>query len=556
MDLRLPGRDGTATLLEIRKVFADARVVMLTTSESDGDIQRAMRARAAAYILKSMPKEEILSIIRSVHKRGRFVPTQVAALIAMLVVAFAGSSMSAQLTAAPLSSTQGAAPRVQAAGNGTGYTLRVTTREVVVEVVARGHNNHPISDLKQADFQVFDGGRKSRDTLRTISGFRTIDPASESFDRDEGSRNVLLPLGGRCEIRTTVHYEIAFHPGKWVSGYHSIVVTTTRHHVTLSYRAQYYVGVSDAEAHPARREAKGFDAELQSAACYRSSVPSSLSLSAREADALDSSELRYVLKLLPGSPDFAGVDDASHRVQLEYGVCTFNRAGRVIGYWHFSEDRLLDRAELDKVLNDGWSESVEVPLTGHPSLARFVVLERKSGNLGSVDLSTDSQRPLHESGRGVGKKTLGSAVPGQGALCGDVYELPTTTKFLPADFQVLNAVGAVYTDSLDVPEQILGQGIPGSTPRSEWFGIDYFGEFWISKPGKYLFVLDADDGADLYIDDHQLIGNDGIHPPQTVSKSIRLEAGRHTLHLPYFQGTYIRQSHPQNPTARRKLEGL
>jgi DNA-binding NarL/FixJ family response regulator len=82
MDLRLPGRDGTATLLEIRKVFADARVVMLTTSESDGDIQRAMRARAAAYILKSMPKEEILSIIRSVHKRGRFVPTQVAALIA------------------------------------------------------------------------------------------------------------------------------------------------------------------------------------------------------------------------------------------------------------------------------------------------------------------------------------------------------------------------------------------------------------------------------------------------------------------------------------------
>jgi DNA-binding NarL/FixJ family response regulator len=82
MDLRMPGMDGIATLIEIRKVFPEARVVMLTTSESDGDIQRAMRAGAGAYILKSMPKEEILSVLRSVHQRGRFMPTQVAALIA------------------------------------------------------------------------------------------------------------------------------------------------------------------------------------------------------------------------------------------------------------------------------------------------------------------------------------------------------------------------------------------------------------------------------------------------------------------------------------------
>jgi DNA-binding NarL/FixJ family response regulator len=74
--------DGTTTLMEIRREFPDARVIMLTTSESDGDIQRAMRAGAAAYILKSMPKEEILNVMRSVHQRGRFMPTQVAALLA------------------------------------------------------------------------------------------------------------------------------------------------------------------------------------------------------------------------------------------------------------------------------------------------------------------------------------------------------------------------------------------------------------------------------------------------------------------------------------------
>jgi DNA-binding NarL/FixJ family response regulator len=55
---------------------------MLTTSDSDGDIQRAMRSGAAAYVLKSMPKQEILEVMRSVHRHGHFMPTQVAARIA------------------------------------------------------------------------------------------------------------------------------------------------------------------------------------------------------------------------------------------------------------------------------------------------------------------------------------------------------------------------------------------------------------------------------------------------------------------------------------------
>ena len=82
MDLRLPRVDGTAALIAIRKDFPDARVIMLTTSDSDGDIRRALQAGAAAYILKSMPKDEILGVIRSVSERGRCIPPQVAARIA------------------------------------------------------------------------------------------------------------------------------------------------------------------------------------------------------------------------------------------------------------------------------------------------------------------------------------------------------------------------------------------------------------------------------------------------------------------------------------------
>jgi DNA-binding NarL/FixJ family response regulator len=82
MDVRLPGTNGTDTLISIRGEYPDAHVVMLTTSDSDGDIQRALRAGASGYLLKSMPKNELLSVIRSVHAGRRHVPPEVAARIA------------------------------------------------------------------------------------------------------------------------------------------------------------------------------------------------------------------------------------------------------------------------------------------------------------------------------------------------------------------------------------------------------------------------------------------------------------------------------------------
>lgn len=82
MDLRLPGTNGTDSLISIRGEFPNARVIMLTTSDSDGEIQRAMKAGASAYILKSVPKNELLGAIRSVHAGRRHVPPEVAARLA------------------------------------------------------------------------------------------------------------------------------------------------------------------------------------------------------------------------------------------------------------------------------------------------------------------------------------------------------------------------------------------------------------------------------------------------------------------------------------------
>lgn len=82
MDLRLPGTNGTDTLIAIRGEFPDARIIMLSMSDGDGEIQRAMRAGACAYLLKSMPNDQILAVIRSVHAGRKHVPTEVAVRLA------------------------------------------------------------------------------------------------------------------------------------------------------------------------------------------------------------------------------------------------------------------------------------------------------------------------------------------------------------------------------------------------------------------------------------------------------------------------------------------
>jgi DNA-binding NarL/FixJ family response regulator len=82
MDLRLPGADGTDALIAIRGEFSRARIIILSTADTDGEIKRAMRAGACAYLFKSTPKDEMLRVIRSVHAGKRHVPPEVASCLA------------------------------------------------------------------------------------------------------------------------------------------------------------------------------------------------------------------------------------------------------------------------------------------------------------------------------------------------------------------------------------------------------------------------------------------------------------------------------------------
>lgn len=73
MDIRLPGNNGTDALISIRKEFPDASIIILTSSQGDAEIDRALRAGASGYILKTTPPDEILAVIRSVHGGSKYI---------------------------------------------------------------------------------------------------------------------------------------------------------------------------------------------------------------------------------------------------------------------------------------------------------------------------------------------------------------------------------------------------------------------------------------------------------------------------------------------------
>ena len=82
MDLRLPDLSGIDAMIAIRTEFPEARIIMLTTFEGDVEIQRALQAGARAYLLKNMPPNEIVDVIRQVRAGKKRVPPEVAAQLA------------------------------------------------------------------------------------------------------------------------------------------------------------------------------------------------------------------------------------------------------------------------------------------------------------------------------------------------------------------------------------------------------------------------------------------------------------------------------------------
>ena len=82
MDLRLPGLGGVEATMAIRKEFPDARVIVLTTFDTDEDIYRAIQSGAKSYLLKDTSEDELAATIRAVHAGEQPLPPKMAKRLA------------------------------------------------------------------------------------------------------------------------------------------------------------------------------------------------------------------------------------------------------------------------------------------------------------------------------------------------------------------------------------------------------------------------------------------------------------------------------------------
>ncbi len=81
LDLNLPGKSGLDALPLLKASCPDARVIVLTQSNKEADVLRAVQAGAVGYLLKSSTANQIVEAIRTVAEGGATLGSGVAKYI-------------------------------------------------------------------------------------------------------------------------------------------------------------------------------------------------------------------------------------------------------------------------------------------------------------------------------------------------------------------------------------------------------------------------------------------------------------------------------------------
>jgi len=136
MDLRMPRLDGVAATEAVLRDVPTARVVVLTTYESDDAILGAVEAGASGYLLKAAPEEELLAGLRSV------VAGQVALAPSMAALLVGRARRTA--SQADASGSEGAGGAAADGSSGSTPTPLSPRETQVLVLVAEGCSNREI----------------------------------------------------------------------------------------------------------------------------------------------------------------------------------------------------------------------------------------------------------------------------------------------------------------------------------------------------------------------------------------------------------------------------
>ena len=129
-----------------------------------------------------------------------------------------------------------------------------------------------------------------------------------------------------------------------------------------------------------------------------------------------------------------------------------------------------------------------------------------------------------------------AVMPGHG-LIAEVF-VPGTPIHRVPNFEGMLPVYTFVASHLNVSTRNYTKGFPMPDMRFvvENFAIRFRAELKIDTPGLYTFLLNSDDGSQLYINGKLIVDNDRIHSTRSRQRTIKLGIGIYPVEIRYFQG--------------------
>ena len=81
LDMVMPRMDGLEAIVEIKKNWSEAKIIMLTSFSDDEKVFSAIRSGALGYLLKESSPQDLLQAIHSVARGEGFLPPSIASKV-------------------------------------------------------------------------------------------------------------------------------------------------------------------------------------------------------------------------------------------------------------------------------------------------------------------------------------------------------------------------------------------------------------------------------------------------------------------------------------------
>lgn len=132
--------------------------------------------------------------------------------------------------------------------------------------------------------------------------------------------------------------------------------------------------------------------------------------------------------------------------------------------------------------------------------------------------------------------TISAQNPSFEPFKGNVYAIPAkkATKGYIPEVLTYTILGEIMLDSLMIPDRDDDIPFPG-VDRDQLYGMILHSIMTIPEEGCYEFTLSSDDGSILWINDVEIVNNDGYHGMKTQVDSAYLNRGEYPLRILYYQ---------------------